>query len=309
MPADVDSPQIADDAWSRWLLSRDGGSASYHRILRDHLEQMRDRILDAAGLCEGITLLDLGAGDGLLGLGAIDRIGPSLRAIFTDISAPILRHVQRVADDRGIAAQCSFHTCTAEHQDELWDASVDVVVSRAALAFVANKHAALCEIFRVLKPGGRLSIGEPILQDTSLQLIALQKFMAANPYDPQAEFLRLKHRLQAAQFPSTVDATLANPLTNFTERDLVEMAKEIGFSKIHMELHMDARPSLATEWEVYLNTSPHPLAPAPREILAKLFSEAERKTFEQYMRPTIEAGRSSSTDVFAYLTAEKPTRV
>ena len=42
------------------------------------------------------------------------------------------------------------------------DGSVDVVTTRSVLIYVKDKAAALREFYRVLKPGGRVSLFEPI---------------------------------------------------------------------------------------------------------------------------------------------------
>ena len=60
----------ASDLWSRWLLDRShGGNAAYKSVLRGKAEQFRDRVLDSAQLSPGMTLVDVGAGDGLVGFG------------------------------------------------------------------------------------------------------------------------------------------------------------------------------------------------------------------------------------------------
>ena len=67
----------------------------------------------------------------------------------------MLRHAESIALQRGVRAQCTFLECTAEKRRGILDASVDVVATRAVLAYVADKKAALAECFRILKPGGR----------------------------------------------------------------------------------------------------------------------------------------------------------
>lgn len=306
MAATDDRQTSASDVWSHWLLSRDGGDAEFQKVLLRALEPMRDRILDGAMLKPNMTLLDVGSGDGLIAFGAIELVGHSLRVILTDISPPLLQHVEHLANERGLAGQCKFHLCPADKMDELWDESIDVVTTRAVLAYVSDKPAALKEFFRVLKPGGRISIGEPIFQDDAFEAISLNKFIQVEPNHPQIDILRLLSRIKAAQFPSSEEATAESPLTNFSERDLVGLARDAGFIDVHLQLFIDVAPSWITSWSVYLQTSPHPLAPTPGEILRTLFSDKERRIFEDIMRPAIESGHSIAKDTFAYLTAEKP---
>jgi hypothetical protein len=72
-----------------------------------------------------------------------------------------------------------------------------------------------------------------------------------------------------------------------------------------MQLHIDVAPSLSTSWEVFLGSSPHPLAPSLRTILTEQFSPEERELFEKVVRPTVESGKSMTTERTAYLTSSK----
>jgi hypothetical protein len=59
------------DKWASWLLHRrDGDDPDQKQKALEHLIPIRDPVLDNARLVPGQTLLDLGAGDGLIGFGA-----------------------------------------------------------------------------------------------------------------------------------------------------------------------------------------------------------------------------------------------
>lgn len=301
------SNPISPDDWSTWLLRRrDGGSAAQRQSSDRAVNAIRDRVLDSAHLAPGQTFVDVGAGEGLLGFGAIDRIGPSLRVTFTDISAPLLAHLRGLADRRGVAEQCAFLHASSDRLDPLPTASADVIATRASLAYVPDKPAALAHFYRALKPGGRISLSEPINQDHALECLGLARFIQANPNHPHIEILRLRLRLAAAHFPSTPDEISSNPLTNFSERELVSFLRAARFTQIHVELHIDLVPSLVTDWQTYLETAPHPWSPTNGEVLTKTFTPAEQALFESATRPTIESGQSLSTDTTAYATATKP---
>jgi arsenite methyltransferase len=295
------------DEWSEWLLGRrHGGDAAYQRLVLEVVDRIADRVLDGAQLKPGMTLADIGAGDGRIAFRAISRIGDALRVVLTDVSVPLLDHARELADQRGIRGQCTFVEGSAEKLNGLGDATVDVVTTRAVLAYVADKRAALREFQRVLRPGGRISMAEPIFQDEAFEASALRKLVEGQPGHPDMEFLRLLLRLKAAQFPSTEDEIWKSPITNYSERDLIRFVREAGFVDVHLELHIDVLPSLITTWDVYLNTSPHPWAPTIGRVLAEHFSDAERQAFERVLRPVIESKQSTTTDVNAYLTANKP---
>jgi arsenite methyltransferase len=303
----MDNPEPTLDVWSEWLLHRrHADDAAYATVVRRVVERIADRVLDAAHLSAGKSLADVGAGEGLIAFKAIERIGPSLHVTMTDISAHMLRYAEAVSVARNVRSQCTFLECSAENLGGIADSTLDVVATRAVLAYVPDKSAAVREFHRVLKPGGYLSIAEPILQDESFFARALRKRVDSQPAGPKDRFLTLLHRWKAAQFPDTEELCGESPITNYSERDLLNIVRGSGFAEIHLELHIDVAPSLITSWEVFLNSSPHPWAPPLSVILTEKFTPDERQFFEQIVRPTVESGRNFSTERIAYLSAVKP---
>jgi arsenite methyltransferase len=297
---------LESDVWSEWLLHhRHADDSAYGRVVQAVVEGYADRVLEGGKLAAGMTLVDVGAGDGLVAFRAIDRIGPSLRVVLTDLSAPMLRYAESVALQRNVRAQCTFLECKADNLKGIADASVDVVVTRAVLAYVADKTAALGEFFRILKPGGRLSIAEPILQDDAFYARALRRRIEDQSL-PVDRLLTLLHRWKAAQFPDTEEACAKSPIANYSERDLLNMVRGVGFAEIHLQLHIDVVPSLITSWDVFLGSSPHPWAATLKQILAEQFTPEERQFFEQMIRPTVESGKNVTTDRAMYLQAQRP---
>jgi hypothetical protein len=128
----------------------------------------------------------------------------------------------------------------------------------------------------------------------------------ALPAESGNDFFHLLHRWKAAQYPDTEEKISANPFTNYSERDLVRFALDTRFAEIHMEFHIDVRPSAVTCWEVYLDTSPHPGAPTLGAILSEQFTAEERLFLERVFRPQIDGGRLVAAERVAYLTATKP---
>jgi ubiquinone/menaquinone biosynthesis C-methylase UbiE len=218
----------------------------------------------------------------------------------------LLRHVEALAAQRGITGQCSFQHGNAENLTSIAAASVDAVTTRAVLAYVADKSAAFREFHRVLKPGGRISIAEPILRDEAIAVSALKVQLDARPVGQQEPLIPLLHRWKAAQFPDTAEKISKSPITNYSERDLVRFAQEGGFTEIHMEFHVDVSPHVVSSWEVFVGSSPHPWAPPLSAIFAESFTPEERHIFEQAFRPMVGAPGSTGVSRIAYLVAKKP---
>jgi arsenite methyltransferase len=294
------------DEWFNWLLhERHGDDSEYAQVVRDAVARFVDRVLDGAGLFPDMRLVDIGTGEGVVGFRAIERLGKNIRVTFTDISAPLLRHTELLAKQRNTAEQCTFLRCSAENLSAIADLSVDAVVARASVAYVADKMAAFREFHRVLKPGGRISIAEPIMQDEAFAARALKKAVEARAGQSSDGFLPLLHRWKAAQFPDTEQACAKNPLVNFSERDFLNFARGAGFSEIHLQLAIDVTAPLNRSWDVFVNSSPHPWAPSLQRIFTEQFSQEEQRLFESVVRPTVESGKNPTVDRIAYLIAIK----
>jgi arsenite methyltransferase len=126
------------DRWHRWMLEvRFGGdAAAREQDLADFLYPVRDAVLDRARLEPGQTLLDVGTGDGLIAFGALERLGPSGRVIFSDISQDLLDHCRAAASAEGVLDQCRFVLAPADQLAAIAGASVDAVTTRSVLIYV-----------------------------------------------------------------------------------------------------------------------------------------------------------------------------
>ena len=236
---------------------------------------------------------------------AIERVGSSLRVILTDISLPLLGLAKANAERLGVQNQCTFMACSADQLTAIAAESVDVVASRAALAYVPDKVTALQEFKRVLKPGGRISFAEPVFQDEAFEACVLRSLVETERSQGRDSLRPLLHRWKAAMFPDTPEAVSTNFLTNFSERSLFELVRTSGFSPIHLELHIDLAPAPVSSWQVFLDSSPHPLAPTLGTILTQQFDARERQIFEAALRPLVESGRATTLGRIAYLSATK----
>ncbi|GAB0115155.1 class I SAM-dependent methyltransferase [Acidisoma sp. C75] len=307
-PASAPAAATVGDRWSRWLLhGRHGNDAAAARAMQPTLLRFADRVIDGAAPGPGAHLIDIGSGTGLVGLRALERLGSArLFVTFTDRSAEVLAEAQAAAEAAGWAAQCRFLRSEAEDLAGIAEGSADCVTSRAALAYVGDKARAFRAIVRLLRPGGRLSIAEPLLRESALPVVALRQLLSAGGRGAADPLLPLLHRWRAAQFPDTEAALEGCPLTNFTAATLAELAAAAGLRRITLDDRPRARPAAPLTWEAFINTAPHPLAPTLAEILRDAFSAAESAFLERHLRPAVEAGGYGLTERVAYLTAVKP---
>ncbi|MGH8929045.1 MAG: class I SAM-dependent methyltransferase [Acidimicrobiia bacterium] len=154
---------MSSDRWARWLLEdRFGGDEDAVSRSVEMLAPIRDRVLLGANVKRGDVVLDVGCGDGLIGFEAVLGVGETGQVMFADISDDLLDRCRQIAKDIGVSDRCRFIATPAESLDGIDNASVDVVATRSVLIFVADKAAAFAAFHRVLRPGGRISLFEPI---------------------------------------------------------------------------------------------------------------------------------------------------
>ncbi|MEX2274294.1 MAG: arsenite methyltransferase, partial [Actinomycetota bacterium] len=111
-----------------------------------------------AELVEGDTVLDLGSGGGIDVLLSAKRVGATGRAIGLDMTDEMLELAQRNAREAG-ATNVEFLRGTIEDVP-LPEASVDVIVSNCVINLSTDKTSVLTQMFRVLKPGGRVGVSD-----------------------------------------------------------------------------------------------------------------------------------------------------
>lgn len=112
-----------------------------------------------AFLRPGEVVLDIGSGAGIDTILAARRVGPEGRAIGLDILPEMGERARAHAIEAGVGGWTEFPQGEMEGIP-LPDASVDVVISNGVLNLSARKSRALAEIFRVLRPGGRISLAD-----------------------------------------------------------------------------------------------------------------------------------------------------
>lgn len=109
------------------------------------------RVVDAAGIEPGWRVLDVACGTGVLARDVAARVGPEGAVVGLDLNEGMLAVAARRAPEiewrNGRAEALPFD-----------DATFDAVVSQFGLMFFEDRKAALREMVRVLRPGGRLAV-------------------------------------------------------------------------------------------------------------------------------------------------------
>ena len=150
---------VFDSVAGRYDVMNDVLSMGLHRVWKAYT-------VAVAAVQPGMKVLDIAGGTGDLARAFVKQAGPAGRVVLTDINEAMLRVGRDRLLDGGLLLPTA--ACDAEHLP-FRDGAFDLVSVAFGLRNMTHKDAALAEMCRVLRPGGRLLVLEfskpaPLLQ-------------------------------------------------------------------------------------------------------------------------------------------------
>ena len=125
--------------------------------------------LAIAELKPGEVVLDLGSGGGIDCFMAARKVGPQGRVIGLDMTPDMIKLARRNAKKLGMD-NVIFDYGEME-EIPLQDTSVDVIISNCVINLSPDKDAVFGEAYRVLRPGGRLSVSDMVVDGDLPQVV------------------------------------------------------------------------------------------------------------------------------------------
>jgi arsenite methyltransferase len=175
-----------------------------------------------AELREGETVLDLGSGGGIDVLLSARRVGPSGTVYGLDMTEEMLE-LARANAAKADVGNAEFLKGYIEDVP-LPDASVDVVISNCVINLSTDKPKVIAEMFRVLRPGGRVGVSDVVADDHLTQADRAERGSFVGCIAGALTFAEYREVLEAAGF-SSIGVVATHELTDGMHGAIVRASK------------------------------------------------------------------------------------
>ncbi|MBB6097544.1 ubiquinone/menaquinone biosynthesis C-methylase UbiE [Deinobacterium chartae] len=137
--------------------SLSSANTEYLNFVAKQIMPLKRRSLEVLRLAPGDTALDVGCGPGIDTLALAREVGPGGQVLGIDASEAAVQQANRAAEQQGCSAWTRHRVGRAE-QLPCADASVDAARAERLLQHLSDPAAAIAELRRVLRPGGRVAL-------------------------------------------------------------------------------------------------------------------------------------------------------